>query len=284
MRPEEQVRQSAFTPVDSISSMIGSSLLGGPAPRMIRQLGAEARHGAVQRERLNALGIGRGEQDAHRAALGDAEQRCGVDPDRIHHGVQVVHPLVEWRHVSHRIGQPGAALVPHDQPGPAGEAFDERHERQRRVGPQVDIAEPAGDPHQRGVALAEHAIGQPHRAVARVVHSAVLHAHILTGACPRYAAKPDMAHAGIDHLRSAGGGPVAQAVAVGAQKRAALDDLARYSELRLPRVVTVCLAARRRRRRVSPRTSRWSTPRRCPPCRKGRSRWPGSCRRARCVP
>ena len=52
-----------------------------------------------------------------------------------------------------------------------------------------------------------------------------------------------MAHAGVDHLRSAGGGPVAQAVVVGAQERAALDDLARHPELRLPRVVTACRAA-----------------------------------------
>ena len=46
-----------------------------------------------------------------------------------------------------------------------------------------------------------------------------------------------MAHAGVDHLRPPGGGPVAQAVAVGAEERAALDHLARDPELRLRGVV-----------------------------------------------
>src|SRR3954451_22331905 len=52
-----------------------------------------------------------------------------------------------------------------------------------------------------------------------------------------------MAHARIDHLRPAGGGPVAQAVAVGAEKRTALDDLARNSKLGVSRVVAVCRTA-----------------------------------------
>ena len=47
------------------------------------------------------------------------------------------------------------------------------------------------------------------------------------------AAEADVAHAGVDHLRPAGRGAVAQAVAVGAQERAALDHLARHPELRL---------------------------------------------------
>src|ERR1700744_3830200 len=53
------------------------------------------------------------------------------------------------------------------------------------------------------------------------------------------AAKADVAHAGVDHLGPPGGGPVAKAVAVRAQVRAALDDLARDPELRLGRVVAV---------------------------------------------
>ena len=46
-----------------------------------------------------------------------------------------------------------------------------------------------------------------------------------------------MAHARVDHLGPAGGRAVAQAVAVGAQVRAALDDLASHAELWLPGVV-----------------------------------------------
>src|SRR5262249_2581013 len=56
----------------------------------------------------------------------------------------------------------------------------------------------------------------------------------------------DVAHPGVDHLRSAGGRPVAQAVTVCAQVRAALDDLAGDTELRLPWVVALLeLAAAR---------------------------------------
>ena len=51
------------------------------------------------------------------------------------------------------------------------------------------------------------------------------------------AAEADVAHPGVDHLRPAGGGAVALAVAVGAQVRAALDHLAGDAELRLGRVV-----------------------------------------------
>ena len=51
------------------------------------------------------------------------------------------------------------------------------------------------------------------------------------------APEADVAHAGVDHLRAPGGRPVAQAVGVGAQVRAALDHLAADPELRLGRVV-----------------------------------------------
>ena len=178
--PKKRSARAPSPQWDSISSFIASGLLGSPTPWVIRQLGAEAGHGAVQRERLDTLRIGGREQDAHRASLGDAEKRRAIDSDGIHHGLQVIHPLVKGRHVSRRIRKSGAALVPHDQPGATGESLDERHKGQRRVGPQIDIADPAGYPHQSGVSLAEHAIGEPHRTVTGVMHSAVLHVHILT--------------------------------------------------------------------------------------------------------
>ena len=56
---------------------------------------------------------------------------------------------------------------------------------------------------------------------------------------PSDAAEADVAHAGVDHLRAPGGRPVAQAVAVGAEERPALDHLARDAELRLRRVVAL---------------------------------------------
>src|SRR5918994_465463 len=57
----------------------------------------------------------------------------------------------------------------------------------------------------------------------------------------QHAAQADVAHARVDHLRPARGGPVAQAVLVGAQERAALDDLARDPELRPGRVEALAL-------------------------------------------
>ena len=95
-------------------------------------------------------------------------------------------------------------------------------------------------------------------------------------------------------LRSPRRRPVAQAVGVGAQVGAALDDLAPDAELRLRRVVarlqvTAARVVRRAARRAcvvgvsAASTSRPSTPRRCRPCRRARSRWPGSCRPARCA-
>src|SRR6478736_5804729 len=57
------------------------------------------------------------------------------------------------------------------------------------------------------------------------------------------AAKPDVAHPGIDHLRSPRGRSVPHAVTVRAQEGPALDHLAGNLELRLVRVVTVGGAA-----------------------------------------
>src|SRR5262245_6072072 len=48
-----------------------------------------------------------------------------------------------------------------------------------------------------------------------------------------------MAHAGVDHLRASRGGPVTQAVAIGAEERAALDHLPGHSELWLLGVVAL---------------------------------------------
>src|ERR1700712_1366990 len=59
-----------------------------------------------------------------------------------------------------------------------------------------------------------------------------------------HAAEADVAHAGVDHLRPPRGGAIAQAIAVRAQERAALDDFAWDLELRLRRVVAAGFAAR----------------------------------------
>jgi hypothetical protein len=53
----------------------------------------------------------------------------------------------------------------------------------------------------------------------------------------RDAEEADVAHAGVDHLRTPRRRPIAHAVAVGAEERASLDDLARDTELRRAVVV-----------------------------------------------
>src|ERR1700756_5907847 len=48
------------------------------------------------------------------------------------------------------------------------------------------------------------------------------------GSRPTQAAKTEVAHPGVDHLRPPRRGPVAAAVAVGTEERSALDHLARH--------------------------------------------------------
>ena len=95
-----------------------------------------------------------------------------------------------------------------------------------------------------------------------------------------------VAHSGVDRLRAPGGRAVAQAVGVGAEVGAALDDLATRPGTAagrrrdsLPGHRLAGSPARstdsRRRRDDGWSTSRRSTPTRCRPCRRGRTRWPG---------
>ena len=87
------------------------------------------------------------------------------------------------------------------------------------------------------------------------------------------AAKADVRRRGVDRLALARGGAEAQAVVRRAQVRAALDDaprdvLAGQHPGRAARVL-------RRGGRRAWRSSRRSTPTRCPSCRTARSRWAG---------
>ena len=100
--------------------------------------------------------------------------------------------------------------------------------------------------------------------------------------------KPRWRRRGVDRLRLARRGPVAEAVVRRAEVRAALDHLARDVLARLAGVVALlgrrdarvgrdAARARDARRDGAGRTSRSSTPRRCRSCRTGRSRSAGSC-------
>ena len=97
--------------------------LGRPAVGEVLGL-AEAGCRAVENERRHALRIGSGEQDRHRTPLGDAVQRSALGPGGVHHRAQVIHALLERRHLAHRIGEAGPALVPQDQAREAGQSLE----------------------------------------------------------------------------------------------------------------------------------------------------------------
>ena len=220
------------------------------------------------------------------------------------------------RAIRSRPSSPIAAVSPAEQRGelrasaarlgssadPGLQRVDEEVELdvRRALAPQGAVVVEAGDPllaaarraRRRGTPRRRRGWARAaRRAAGRQVMVGLLRC---AGVGPSHAPEADVAHAGVDHLRPAGGRPVAQAVGVGAQVRAALDHLAADPELRLgagrssprgrrragsPARSRAC----RRRRGAGWSTSRRSTPRRCRPCRRARSRWPGSCRPARCA-
>ena len=86
----------------------------GEAPGVVRCPECP-RNRASKDQRCGALRIGGGEQDAHRSALGEAEEGGALRPDRVHHGPDVVHARLERGRAAHRIRHPRAALVELDQ-------------------------------------------------------------------------------------------------------------------------------------------------------------------------
>ena len=102
--------------------------LRGRGPRVVGRLG-RAPHRAVEDQRGHALRVGGREQDAHRPALGDPEQRRALGSGGVHDRPHVVDPLLESRRLRDRVGQPGAALVEDDQARERGEPLEEVGER-----------------------------------------------------------------------------------------------------------------------------------------------------------
>ena len=61
-------------------------------------------------------GIGRGEQQAHRAALADTEQGRSFRSHRVQDRMHIFHALLKWRNANHRVRQARAPLVVENQP------------------------------------------------------------------------------------------------------------------------------------------------------------------------
>ena len=128
-------------------------------------LGVGAHHD--ERERL--LGIGRREEAAHRAALGDAAERGALGADGVHDGAHVVHPLFERRQTvdGHAVGETRAALVEEDEAREGGEAAQEA--REARLAPEVlEVRDPAHDEDEVERPVADDLIGDVDLAAARV--------------------------------------------------------------------------------------------------------------------
>ena len=90
-------------------------LLGGFPEGMIRGPGP-AGIGPVDHERRCALGIGRGEEQGQRPALGDTEEHRALGAGGVHDRSHVIHSLLEGRDVTNSIGEPRATLVEADEP------------------------------------------------------------------------------------------------------------------------------------------------------------------------
>ena len=117
---------------------------------------------------MRALRIGGGEQDAHRPALREPEQRGALGAGGVHHGADVVHALLERRRSGDRVGEPGAALVEQDQPRERGELVEEPGDA--RVGPlQVQVRDEARHEHEVERPVADDLISDVDVAALRVV-------------------------------------------------------------------------------------------------------------------
>ena len=70
--------------------------------------------GPIKDQRSNPLRISCSEQQAHRAAFGDAEQRGTIRAGGVHHGANIIHAFFERGDTNIAIGEPGAALIEYD--------------------------------------------------------------------------------------------------------------------------------------------------------------------------
>ena len=119
-----QVHVSALAPsfLDGIDD--GPPFLFRVSAGVVRRPGA-AGIGPVQHESRGALGVGGGEEQRHRAALGDAEEGGPLDSDRIHDGPHVVHAVLERVDPGDPVGEPRAPLVEADEPREGAQPLEE---------------------------------------------------------------------------------------------------------------------------------------------------------------
>ena len=144
---------------------------------------------ADQDEMRNPVGVRRGKQRAHRAALGEAHHGRTRRTDRIHDGAHIIHALLERWRPSHAIGKPLAPLVEGHDPGEAREPAQEG-----RVSGQfmheLDMRNDAGDKDDVDGPVANHLIGDVDVAAQRIAclgQRKIVHcrqSQVYAGYCP----------------------------------------------------------------------------------------------------
>ena len=102
--------------------------------------------------------MSRREQDAHRTALGDPEERRPLGAGGVHHRPHVVDPLLQGRHLGDRVGQSVAALVEEDQARERAEPLQEVSHR-RRLPLELEVGGEAEDEDQVDRPIAHDLVG-----------------------------------------------------------------------------------------------------------------------------
>ena len=98
-----------------------------------------------------SLRMCRGEEDRERPALRLAHHGRALAADRVHHGADVVHSLLERRRAGHAVGHPHPALVEEDQP----------RELRQPLAVAPELREFPVDLQVRGRALRVHEVDRP---------------------------------------------------------------------------------------------------------------------------
>ena len=102
--------------------------------------------------------MSRREQDAHRPALGDPEERRPLGPRGVHDRPDVVDPQLQGRHLGDGVGQPVAALVEDDQARERAEPLQEVSQR-RRLPLELEVGGEAEDEDQVDRPIAHDLVG-----------------------------------------------------------------------------------------------------------------------------
>jgi hypothetical protein len=146
------------------------------APRVVLGPHAGLGDGAVEHQRLDALGMRRREDRRDRAAVPLSDDDRPRAAGRVEDRADVVHALLEGRHRigRDRVGQPDAALVEDDQPEARSEAVEEADDR-RLFAVQVEMRDPARDVDEVGRRGPEHLVGDVVLATARVPRRRMVH-------------------------------------------------------------------------------------------------------------